>query len=84
MNIGNMSLEELLALHNAVVKQIKTLQNNKQYEAGRQLTFGDKVSFTNEYGQKIEGEVLKVNLKSVKVHTSQGTLNVLPSLLTKV
>jgi len=45
----------------------RTLTDRIQYNAKRQLHVGVKVSFRTKHGVYIEGTVIKVNGKSVKV-----------------
>jgi len=57
-------------------------QRNEQFKAARSFQVGQTVSFFNSrMGQKIIGEVIKVNTKNIKVKTQDGNWNVTASLL---
>ncbi len=82
--LNKMTLEELTLLNRKVVEQIKFLQTQKQAIAATAFRIGDKAFFVSKFGEKVEGEILKVNIKSIKVKTEKGMWNVSPSLLTKI
>lgn len=64
-----------------IIQMIKSKQRNEQFKAASSFQIGQTVSFTTRIGQKIIGEVIKVNTKNIKVKTSEGNWNVTASLL---
>ncbi len=64
-----------------IIQLIKAKQRNDQFQAARSFQVGQSVSFTTRIGEKIVGEVMKVNTKNIKVKTPQGNWNVTASLL---
>ena len=64
-----------------IIQMIKAKQRNDQFQAARSLQVGQSVSFTTRIGEKIVGEVMKVNTKNIKVKTPHGNWNVTASLL---
>jgi len=64
-----------------IIQMIKAKQRNDQFQAARSFQVGQSVSFTTRIGEKIVGEVMKVNTKNIKVKTPQGNWNVTASLL---
>jgi len=64
-----------------IIQMIKSKQRNEQFKAASSFQIGQAVSFTTRIGQKIIGEVIKVNTKNIKVKTSDGNWNVTASLL---
>ena len=67
---------------NVIIQLIKAKQRNEQFKAARSFEVGQTVSFVNSrMGQKIVGQVIKVNAKNIKVKTSAGIWNVTASLL---
>ena len=67
---------------NVIIQMIKAKQRNEQFKAARSFQVGQTVSFFNtRMGQKIVGQVIKVNTKNIKVKTEDGNWNVTASLL---
>lgn len=66
---------------NVIIQLIKAKQRNEQFKAARSFEVGQTVSFVSRMGQKIVGQVIKVNVKNIKVKTSAGNWNVTASLL---
>lgn len=64
-----------------IIQLIKAKQRNEQFKAARSFEVGQTVSFVSRMGQKIVGQVTKVNAKNIKVKTSAGIWNVTASLL---
>ena len=64
-----------------IIQMIKAKQRNDQFQAARSFQVGQSVSFTTRIGEKIVGEVMKVNTKNIKVKTPQGNWTVTASLL---
>ena len=64
-----------------IIQLIKVKQRNEQFKAARSFEVGQTVSFVSRMGQKIVGQVTKVNAKNIKVKTSAGIWNVTASLL---
>ena len=64
-----------------IIQLIKEKQRNEQFKAARSFEVGQTVSFVSRMGQKIVGQVIKVNAKNIKVKTSAGIWNVTASLL---
>ena len=71
----------LLHLSQVIKQQWKYLE----MDSASQLTVGQMVKFMTRQGQTIEGQVTKINTKTVNVRSTAGTQwKVSPSLLTKV
>jgi hypothetical protein len=83
IDIEHMSLEELIQLNKQVVRRIRYLHEKKTGAELEQFAVGDRVNFQSN-GRAVEGIVVRVNRKSVSVHTEDGHWNIHPKLLTKL
>jgi len=81
MNINKLSIDELYELNRKVVQRIKVLNSRKQEDAASQFGLKDRVFFVRKNGERIEGEIVKINRKTVKVQTNFGLWSVSPTLL---
>jgi hypothetical protein len=84
--LNNMSDEQLREWNQAICDIFKERQNNKQKKAAAQFRVGDMVSFFNSRsGEKVVGEVTKINRKSIRVEAGRyECYRVSPSLLSHV
>ena len=79
-SIHECSVEELKVVQDELNLAWRTSQQRKALE----FSIGDAVSFNHKKGL-IEGEVVKINQKSVSIKTTTGVRwNVSPGLLTKL
>jgi len=69
---------------NEIISEVKARQRSLQAEVALNFYKGQKVSFTSRMGELVEGNIEKVNQKTIKVRQTNGR-NVLwtvsPSLL---
>ena len=80
--IKKLSIDELHLLNRLVVQRVKTLRQIETSEAMRRFNIGDQVTFTDNYGNMIEGRITKINKKTVSVESKNyARWNVHPSLL---
>ena len=83
--IDDMPEEVLITLHNLIVNRLNMLQRQRTRQSMEDFRPGDVVSFRNEDGQTVTGVLVRLNKKTVTVHTESGTRwNVSPQLLTRV
>ena len=82
--INKLSLEELVELNKKIVKRINLVHTRVQEDAATDFSVGDEVFFITKAGSRVEGNVVKVNRKTVKVSTNLGMYKVSPTLLKKV
>lgn len=77
--------EVLITLHNLVVNQLNMLQSQRTRQSMEDFRSGDVVSFRAEDGQTVTGVLVRLNKKTVTVHTENATRwNVAPQLLTRI
>lgn len=83
--IDDMSEEKLVALHNIIVNRLNMLHHQRTRQSMEDFRPGDVVSFRTEDGQTVAGVLVRLNRKTVTVHTESGARwNVTPQLLTRV
>ena len=84
-DVEQLSLEELVDLNKRVVMRIKYLQGVKAMEDLNRFKMGDRVHFHDHEGRPKEGVVVRINQRTVGVHTDEddGHWNIPPRLLTK-
>ncbi|ECF5956181.1 hypothetical protein FNJ09_19810 [Salmonella enterica subsp. salamae] len=83
--IDDMPEEVLITLHNIIVNRLNMLQRQRTRQRMEDFRPGDVVSFQAEDGQTVTGILVRLNKKTVTVHTENGARwNVAPQLLTKV
>lgn len=83
--IDDMPEEELITLHNIIVNRLNSLQRQRTRQSMEDFRPGDVVSFRAEDGQTVTGVLVRLNKKTVTVHTESGARwNVSPQLLTRV
>lgn len=83
--IDDMSEEKLVALHNIIVNRLNMLHHLRTRQSMEDFRPGDVVSFRTEDGQTVTGVLVRLNKKTVTVHTESGARwNVTPQLLTRV
>lgn len=78
-----MTLPELLRLNRRVIDRIHYLQKLKTRSQLDRFLPGDRVGFQHE-GRTVEGVVVRVNQKTLSVHTSEGHWNIHPHFLTRL
>lgn len=83
--IDDMTEEKLIALHNIIVNRLNMLHRQRTRQSTEDFRHGDVVSFQAEDGQTVTEVLLRLNKKTVTVHTGSGARwNVAPQLLTRV
>ena len=78
--INQSSLDDLKSISDL----IKMRRDQLSQETMRELVVGDKVEFESRKNNKIQGTIVKKNIKRLVVSTNEGRWNVPASLLTKV
>lgn len=80
--IDDMSEEVLITLHNLIVNRLNMLQRQRTRQSMGDFRLRDVVSFRTEDGQMVTGVLVRLNKKTVTVHTESGARwNVSPQLL---
>lgn len=83
--IDDMPEEVLMTLHNLIVNRLNMLQRQRTRQSMEDFRPGDVVSFRAEDGQTVTGVLVRLNKKTVTVHTESGVRwNVAPQLLTRI
>lgn len=73
MRIEDMSIDDLLELNHYICERIDYLRERKNAESIAVLRPGDKIAFTDKYGDTQFGVLLKKNRKTVVVMTADKT-----------
>lgn len=82
-DIEKLSLDELIALNRRVVDRIQYLHSLKTRAQLDRFEVGDRVSFQSD-GRVVEEIVVRVNRKTLSIHTDHSHWNIHPRFLTKV
>lgn len=83
--VNGLNEGELHALHHCLVERLRFLQRNSAQRDMAQFRLGDVVRFTASDGREISGVLIRLNQKSVSVHTESGSRwTVAPGFLTLV
>lgn len=83
VEIGKLSMEELVQLHRNICKRIGELNRDRLFEKLQEFEIGDKVSFNHD-GDIITGTVIRINRKSLSIKTNKGNWYVDPRNVTKI
>ena len=83
IQIENLSLKELVELHDKIAKRIWELEKGKLSEKLGEFQIGDRVSFQSE-GKTISGTVIRVNRKTLSVRSQENYWYVAPWAVTKI
>ena len=83
VDIENLSLEQLIELHNKVCKRIKELNRTKLSEKLQSFEVGERVGLKHE-GNTVTGTVIRINQKSLTVKTKEGSFYVHPVAVSKI
>ncbi|MCK4244135.1 MAG: hypothetical protein KAX20_00765 [Candidatus Omnitrophica bacterium] len=83
IQIENLSLKELVELHDKIARRIWELQRTKLSEKLGEFQIGDQISFQSE-GETITGIVIRVNRKTLSIRSQKGHWYVAPWAVTKV
>jgi hypothetical protein len=85
IDLTKFSVEELIDLNRKIVARVKHLQQAKSYKALAKFNLGDRVKFSTDDGRTIEGDIIRLNKKTVSLMTDDHRQwNVAPALLSKV
>lgn len=83
--INTLNESELRELNQFVVERLRILQLQRAQQDMTQFRLGDVVRFTNNDGQDVTGVLIRLNKKSVSVHSETGgRWTVSPRFLTLV
>ena len=78
------SIKELIALNHKLVSHIRFREKNECITEMAKFNPGDKVYFEDEEGETIRGVVVRINQKSITLHTDDHRKwRVSPQLLRK-
>ena len=83
IQIENLSLKELVELHDKIARRIWELEKGKLSEKLGEFQIGDQISFQSE-GKTITGTVIRVNRKTLSVRSQEGYWYVAPWGVTKI
>ena len=82
--LDHMTENELIMANRMIVERINLVRKTKSLHQMSKFSIGDMVSFEND-NQVITGIIIKLNQKTVSVHTQEGIRwNVSPSFLQKI
>jgi hypothetical protein len=82
-DIEKLSMDELMTLNRRVVERIQYLHSLNTRTQLDRFDVGDRVSFQSD-GRAVEGIVVRVNRKTLSIHTEHSHWNIHPKFLTKV
>ncbi|PIV64145.1 MAG: hypothetical protein COZ37_03445 [bacterium (Candidatus Ratteibacteria) CG_4_10_14_3_um_filter_41_18] len=80
--IENLSLKDLVELHDRIARRIWELEKGKLSEKLGEFQIGDRVNFQSE-GKTVSGTVIRVNRKTLSVRSQEGYWYVAPWAVTK-
>ncbi len=69
INLEKMSDKELISLNRAIVDHMEKRRQRRNYQQLAKFSPGDTVKFLDQEGLLIYGVILRVNKKTVTVHT---------------
>jgi hypothetical protein len=72
IDVDNLSLAQLIQLHDKVARRIWQLQQAAYSDKLQEFQIGEKVKFLNEEGETLLGIIIRVNKKSLTVRTDRG------------
>lgn len=70
--VNTLSESELLALNQCVVERLRILQQQRAQQNMTQFRLGDVVSFIDNDSREIAGVIIRLNKKTVSVHSETG------------
>jgi len=77
-----LTLEEIMRVPGDIDVAIAMLKNRKEFNLRRKLSVGTPVWFKGRKNRVVEGTVIKINAKSIKVDAGvNGIWNVEPNLI---
>jgi hypothetical protein len=80
--IKTLSREELLFVNRLVVNRLKLLSQERSTTQMMKFNIGEKVKFEGRYGETKTGIIIRLNKKTVSIHTDDNEQwNVAPGLL---
>ncbi|HBA3615009.1 TPA: hypothetical protein J5F84_004884 [Escherichia coli] len=83
--IDDMPEDVLIFLHNVIVRRLNLLQRQRNRQSMMNFCPGDRVCFCTDDGRMVTRVLVRLNKKTVTVHTENGEhWNVSPLLLTSV
>tara|TARA_R110000868_G_C10973188_1_gene771567 strand:+ start:97506 stop:97790 length:285 start_codon:yes stop_codon:yes gene_type:complete len=82
-NVTKLNDDEYRAFVDMIRTYNKTRQNAKQLQAAAKFEIGNTVKFTASRGLKVEGVIIKINTKTIKVKANNTDVmwSVSPTLL---
>ena len=83
IQIENLSLKELVELHDRIARRIWELEKGKLSEKLGEFQIGDQVSFQSE-GRTVTATVIRVNRKTLSVRSQEGCWYIPPWAVTKI
>ena len=82
LNLRNMTEAELRQLNSSVVGELRQRRDEKNQNAKSQFRVGDSVKFAGRHGITVEGNITKINPKTIVVDGGiNGSWKVSPSIL---
>ncbi len=72
IDIDNLSLEQLIELHDKIAHRIRELQQTAYSGKLKEFQIGEKVKFQNEQGETVTGIIIRINKKSLTIRTDSG------------
>lgn len=81
-DLENFSDAELLGLNQAIISVIKARHRLNRDKKIRSFCRGERIVFKGPEGGLIDGEILRVNQKSLTVSTEHGTWRIDPAFVT--
>ncbi len=80
--IKTLDRDELLFVNRMVIDRLNLLSQERSTKLMMRFSVGEKVEFTSRYGDQKTGTIIKLNKKTVSIHTNDDEhWNVAPGLL---
>lgn len=85
IDLSRLSEAQLIELNHKIVGKLQSIQQARTYHQLAKFGPGERVWFTAQDGRRVEGHVVRVNKKTVSVHSDDHhNWNVSPGLLKKL
>ncbi len=83
--IKTLGEKELRYINRLVIERLKLINQEKSTTQMKRFNIGERVQFTDSVGAKKTGIIIKLNKKTVSIHTDDGeSWNVAPGLLEEI
>ncbi len=83
IDLEKLSHDELVQLNRRIIRRLQYLHSLKTQAVMDKFQVGDRVSFKSN-SRQIEGIVVRINRKTLSVHTDDANWNIHPGMVNKI